>query len=58
MSSSKTTKELLPLTQEEMDELEHFLMSDITSGETMMLDTLDGYLTAIVLGRIGQYATI
>lgn len=50
--NSKITKELLPLSQEEMDELDNFLISDITSDETMMLDTLDGYLTAIVSGPV------
>lgn len=48
MTESKTAKELLPLTQEEMDELDHFLMSDTMPDESMMLDTLNGYLTAIV----------
>ncbi len=50
--NSKIPKELLPLSQEEMDELDDFLISDITSDETMMLDTLDGYLTAIVSGPV------
>jgi uncharacterized protein len=35
-----------------MDELNDFLMSDGTSDEAMMLDALDGYLTAIVSGPI------
>jgi uncharacterized protein len=34
----------------EMAELGQFLLSDATSDETMMLDTLDGYLTALVIG--------
>uniref|UniRef100_UPI003F493C24 UPF0149 family protein n=1 Tax=Cupriavidus yeoncheonensis TaxID=1462994 RepID=UPI003F493C24 len=33
-----------------MDELDQFLLSDATSDETMTLDMLDGYLTAIVIG--------
>jgi uncharacterized protein len=41
---------MLPLSPEEMDELDDFLVSDATSDETMMIDALDGYLTAIVLG--------
>lgn len=49
---SKIPKELLPLSQEEMDELDNFLISDITSDETMTLDILDGYLTAIVSGPV------
>jgi len=35
------------LSDTEMDELDSFLMSDATSNEVMMLDCLDGYLTAI-----------
>jgi uncharacterized protein len=38
-----------PLSAEETDELEQFLMSDLTSDETLMLDSLDGYLTAIAI---------
>jgi uncharacterized protein len=41
---------LTPLEADEMDELDRFLLSDATSDETMMLDCLDGYLTAIVIG--------
>jgi uncharacterized protein len=40
------------LSDVEMDELDGFLMSDATSNETMMLDCLDGYLTAIVSGPV------
>jgi uncharacterized protein len=39
---------MVPLSDAEIDELENFLMSDNTSDETMMLDCLDGFLTAIV----------
>ena len=39
-----------PLSEEELAELDSFLMSDVTSDETMALDTLDGYMTAIVIG--------
>ncbi len=38
------------LSGEELVELDQFLMSDATSDETMLLDALDGYLTAIVIG--------
>ena len=38
------------LSDEELDELDQFLMSDAVSDETMLLDTLDGYLSAIVVG--------
>jgi uncharacterized protein len=41
---------MAPLSDEETDELEQFLMSDATSDQTMLLDVLDGYLTAIVIG--------
>lgn len=40
------------LSNEEMDELDSFLMSDATSDETMQLDCLDGFLTAIVSGPV------
>jgi uncharacterized protein len=43
---------LVPLSDDELDELDSFLMSDATSDETMMLDCLDGYLTAIVSGPV------
>jgi uncharacterized protein len=39
-----------PLSDEELDELDQFLLSEATCDETMLLDTLDGYLTAIVIG--------
>ncbi len=38
------------LSEEELDELDRFLMSDAVSDETMVLDSLDGYLTAIIIG--------
>jgi uncharacterized protein len=38
------------LSDEEFDELDDFLLSDATSDETMMIDALDGYLTAIAIG--------
>ena len=40
----------LPLSDEELAELDQFLMSDATSDETMWIDALDGYLTAIAIG--------
>lgn len=43
-------QEMAPLSDEELDELEDFLASDVCSDETMLLDALDGYLTAIVSG--------
>jgi len=44
--------ELLPLSEDELAELDEFLMSDQTSDETMMLDILDGYLTALAIGPV------
>ena len=38
------------LSEKEMDELDSFLMSDATSNEIMLLDCLDGFLTAIASG--------
>ena len=38
------------LLDEELEELDQFLLSDARSDETMLLDTLDGYLTAIAIG--------
>lgn len=43
---------MAPLSDEEMDELDAFLLSDATSNETMMLDCLDGFLTSIVIGPV------
>jgi uncharacterized protein len=43
---------MAPLSEEEMDELDSFLMSDATSDETMILDCLDGFLTAVVTGPV------
>jgi uncharacterized protein len=43
---------MAPLSEEEMNELDSFLMSDATSNETMMLDCLDGFLTAIASGPL------
>lgn len=43
---------MAPLSDEEMDELDSFLLSDATSDETMMLDCLDGFLTSIVTGPV------
>lgn len=42
----------LALTEKEMDELDSFLMSDATTNEVMLLDCLDGFLTAIVSGPV------
>lgn len=42
------TEVTLALSEKEMDELDSFLMSDATTNEVMLLDCLDGFLTAIV----------
>jgi uncharacterized protein len=39
-----------PLSDAEIDELDAFLMSDATSDECMDIITLDGFLTALVIG--------
>lgn len=41
-----------PLTQAEFSELDRFLASDLTSEHAMMVDTLDGFLTAVALGPV------
>ena len=41
-----------PLSEAELIELDRFLASDATADETMMIDALDGYLTAVVLGPV------
>jgi uncharacterized protein len=45
-----TSKLSIPLSDEEVEELDQFLLSPARSEESMTLDTLDGYLTAIVIG--------
>jgi uncharacterized protein len=41
-----------PLSEEELLELEEFLMSEATSATTMTLDALNGFLTALVIGPV------
>ena len=43
---------MAPLSDEEMDELDSFLMSEVIPDDAMMLDCLDGFLTAIVSGPV------
>ena len=50
MTASTTPLNTLPLSEAELNELDRFLASAATSDETMMLDALDGYLTALALG--------
>lgn len=52
MSIQKQNPPQSHLSDEEMDELGGFLISDATSDETMMLDRLDGFLTALVSGPV------
>ncbi|HEX9181063.1 MAG TPA: UPF0149 family protein, partial [Burkholderiales bacterium] len=40
----------VPLSGEELDELEAFLVSEATPDDCMDLETLDGFLTALVSG--------
>jgi uncharacterized protein len=49
----QSEEEITPaLSEREMDELDSFLMSDATTNEVMLLDCLDGFLTAIVSGPV------
>lgn len=41
---------LAPLSEEELEELDQFLIYDVDNDEAMTLDTLDGYLHAIAIG--------
>ena len=43
MPPSNPLRMMASLSEEELDELDQFLMSDFVSDETMSLDTLDGY---------------
>jgi uncharacterized protein len=45
-------KRAAPLSDQELQELDEFLLSDSTSDETMVLEVLDGYLTALVVGPV------
>ncbi len=49
-SLSDTLRMMAPLSDEELDELDQFLISDATSDTTLMLAGLDGYLTATAIG--------
>jgi uncharacterized protein len=49
-SAPDPTRLRIPLSDEEIDELDQFLLSDAVSDDAMLLDMLDGYLTAIVIG--------
>lgn len=51
-TSSNPLPLMAPLSEEELDELDGFLLSDIASDETMLLDTLDGYLAALAVGPV------
>ena len=52
MSKSKLNPAdlVVPLSEDEFDELDEFLISDVTSPETLTIESLDGYLTAMVIG--------
>jgi uncharacterized protein len=47
MSAQEPAPAPAALSEQEMEALDNFLMSDATSGEVMMLDQLDGFLTAL-----------
>ena len=50
LTPADSLRMMAPPTEEQLDELEAFLLSDATSDEVMMLEMLDGYLTAIASG--------
>ncbi|MEW5903660.1 MAG: UPF0149 family protein [Pseudomonadota bacterium] len=50
MSEQEPSPAKPALSEQEMQTLDDFLMSDATSGEVMMLDQLDGFLTALASG--------
>ncbi|OGS83494.1 MAG: hypothetical protein A2061_06115 [Gallionellales bacterium GWA2_59_43] len=52
MPNKPYTPQFFALSPKEIKELDSFLLSNLTSDETMMLDTLDGYLTALVIGPV------
>lgn len=52
LNMSTKNNPLPTLSDEDLDELSSFLLSDATSDETMMLDCLDGYLTAIATAPV------
>ena len=41
-----------PLSEEELQELDHFMLYEVDNDESMTLDALDGYLHAIAIGPI------
>lgn len=46
------TSPFSPLSDDELQELDNFLLFDVDCDESMTMDTLDGYLHAIVIGPI------
>ncbi len=58
MSTHKISPPPPTLSDDEMDELSNFLLSDSTSDETMMLDCLDGFLTALVAAPVMPASSI
>lgn len=50
MSAQEPSPAKASLSEQEMEALDAFLMSDATSSEVMMLDQLDGFLTALASG--------
>lgn len=52
MSAQEPSPAKPALSEQEMEALDSFLMSDATSSEVMMLDQLDGFLTALASGPV------
>jgi uncharacterized protein len=50
--SSLTTDSFAPLADQELAELDHYLLYEVDADEVMTLDGLDGYLHAIAIGPI------
>lgn len=44
------TNPFVPLSEEEFDELDHFLLFDIDMDEGMVMDVVDGFMHAIAIG--------
>ena len=58
MSNKKINPLQSSLSDEEMEELGNFLLSDATSIETMMPDRLDGFLTALVVAPVMPVSSV
>ena len=46
------TTPVSPLSDDELQELDNFMLYEVACDESMTLDTLDGYLYAIAIGPV------